>query len=138
MPAAESMIRTVPGAKFEPVGGVIEGSAPLSTGDSALPVPPPPTPVTRATTTVTTSARTAIPTNSGVRLRPAGAASRSSAGGSAGGGGDRAGEDRTTTPGPAGVATSDQPTPFHQRTIPGAPSGSGYHPGCAGPVIAPA
>jgi hypothetical protein len=33
------------------------------------------------------------------------------------------------TPGPAGVATSDQLAPFHQRTMPGVPSGSGYQPG---------
>jgi hypothetical protein len=37
------------------------------------------------------------------------------------------------------VVTSDHPAPFHQRTIPGAPSGSGYHPGGAldVPVTAP-
>ena len=35
----------------------------------------------------------------------------------------------TDTPGPAGVVTSDQEIPFHQRTVPGAPSGSGYQPG---------
>ena len=35
----------------------------------------------------------------------------------------------TATPGPTGVVTSDQDTPFHQRTVPGAPSGSGYQPG---------
>src|SRR3954452_6080545 len=39
----------------------------------------------------------------------------------------------TETPGPAGVVTSDQAAPLHHRTMPGAPSGSGYQPGCGGP-----
>jgi hypothetical protein len=43
--------------------------------------------------------------------------------------GARTGECCTATPGPAGVVTSDQLIPFHQRTCPGAPSGSGYQPG---------
>src|SRR4051812_28162202 len=39
----------------------------------------------------------------------------------------------TEPPGPAGVVTSDQAAPFHQRTPPGAPSGSGYQPGSGAP-----
>ena len=40
-----------------------------------------------------------------------------------GAGGASTGERCTVTPGPAGVVTSDQLTPFHQRAWPGAPSG---------------
>ena len=54
--------------------------------------------------------------------------------------GASSGDVRTATPGPAGVATSDHPAPFHHRTRPGAPSGSGYQPGggagCPGPLTA--
>ena len=80
-----------------------------------------------------------MPTIHGVRL-PAPAGVGGGTAGSAGrAGGASTGEDWTATPGPAGVATSDQLTPFHQRTMPAAPSGSGYHPGagCAGPVTRP-
>src|SRR3954453_13506216 len=55
-------------------------------------------------------------------------------------GGARTGEDWTSTPGPAAVATSDQDFPFHHRTRPDVPSGSGYQPGGGagwpGPVTA--
>jgi hypothetical protein len=72
---------------------------------------------------------TAPPTIQGAREGRAGGAA---GGGPAGGRGDGGAAGvivRTATPGPAGVMTSDQAEPLHHRTIPGVPSGSGYHPG---------
>ena len=86
-------------------------------------------PTKSAAPTTATSTSSERPSTHGVRL-PA----PSCAGGGTGStdgpaGGTRTGDDCTTTPGPVGVATSDQLTPFHHRTMDGAPSGSGYHPG---------
>src|SRR5690348_695793 len=135
MPEASSMIRRVPGGNVGPAGGDCsdenEGSA---TG-----VAVPELPTNSAAPTTATSTTTQSPRIQGVRFLGGGAGGWNS--GTAGRtGGARTGEDCTATPGPAGVATSDQLIPFHHRTIPAAPSGSGYHPGagCSGPVTRPA
>ena len=68
-------------------------------------------------------------------VRGAAAGGGSSAGGTGAGAGGRRSQDRrrcTATPGPAGVATSDQPTPFHQRTSPGVAVGVGVPAGRRG------
>src|SRR4051794_4651527 len=123
------MIRTVPGANVGP-----DGTEPDGTGGSATVVESFDFPTRTPTTRTTISATTDRPTT-----RPAGKERGFDGGGtaretdrSAGGGGARTGDRWTATPGPAGVVTSDQAAPFHQRTKPGAPSGSGYQPGAGG------
>ena len=74
-----------------------------------------------------------MPTSHGVRLPVPDGAGGGTTNVPGRAGGARTGEVCTETPGPAGVATSDQPVPLHQRTIEGAPSGSGYHPGAGLP-----
>src|SRR3954468_4591242 len=118
MPAASSMIRTVPDGNVAPVGAGAGADAPPGPATASSSVPLPAT--TRPITTTSTRASTPRPTIQPVRPPlPGGAA------------GGTAGEDVrgwwaagcwTATPGPAGVATSDQLTPFHQRTRPGVPS----------------
>src|SRR4051812_49177722 len=72
------------------------------------------------------------------RLPVGRSSSITSAGGGTGRtGGASSGEDCTATPGPAAVATSDHVDPFHHRTSPAVPSGSGYHPGGGGDCPAP-
>src|SRR4051812_25850809 len=122
MPAASSVIRTVPDGKVGPAGGstVVTGggSAMTSSPESATRKP-----------ISTTSTRASTPRMTASPVRPPGP--------DGAGGGTTGSTGRgvyptgcwTFTPGPAGVATSDQLTPFHQRTRPGAPSGSGYQPG---------
>ena len=129
------MIRTVPGGNLGPGGGsgcddAVSGDA---TGDSLLYRPR----KSAAPTTATSTSRE-MPTIHGMRLPLPGGVGGSN-GAVVGTGGARTGEDCTATPGPTGVATSDQLLPLHHRTIPAAPSGSGYHPGagCAGPVTPP-
>src|SRR5688572_15956525 len=141
MPASSSMIRTVPGANVGPAGGCgTDEEDGVATG---FPLPPD-RPMTTPMPTTSTRTSSEMPTIQPVRLR---LGSRSpddrNSVGAAGGrvGGASTGEDWTATPGPAGVATSDQDVPLHHRTIPAVPSGSGYQPGggagCAGPVTAP-
>src|SRR5215207_3365618 len=133
------MIRTVPGGNVDPAGG------PGSTGPavaSASDVELPELPRRNAAPTTATSAISEIATTQPVLLRPpVTGAGGGTAGGTSREGPASTGEVWTATPGPAGVATSDQLTPFHQRTMPGAPSGSGYQPGVGagwpGPVTAP-
>src|SRR5690348_16620667 len=117
MPASWSMIRTVPGAKVGPGGSEVWLNA---SGGSAIVVGvSPDRPATRATTTTTTRARAPNPISQGVRPRGrrGGPDDDSSSDDEAdsGCGGASSGELRTSTPGPRGVVTSDQPTPFHQR-----------------------
>src|SRR5688572_20910644 len=138
MPAASSMIRTVPGAKVGPAGGCgTDEDDGVATGSP----PPPDRPTTTPMPTTSTRTSNEMPTIQPVRLRsPDDRISASGAGGRTGGA--RTGDDWTATPGPAGVATSDHEVPLHHRTMPAAPSGSGYQPGgggagCAGPVTAP-
>src|SRR4051812_40705201 len=135
MPAASSMIRRVPGGNVGPASGCWADGMVGSVG-----VALPDFPARSVAPTTATRTSSESPMIQGVRLavlRGAGGWNEGVAGGT---GGDRTGELCTVTPGPAGVATSDQLTPFHHRTIPDAPSGSGYHPGagCAGPVTGPA
>src|SRR3954447_932884 len=139
MPAAESMIRTVPGANVGPAGGAgtADGGEP-----AAVPFPSAPRPTSSAATTATTRPRTDRPITQALRPPPpVTGPPASTSGGLTGSGGARSGDDCTVTPGPAGVATSDQLAPFHQRACPGAPSGSGYQPGGGAvgpdPVTAP-
>src|SRR4051794_15814487 len=128
------MIRVVPGAKVGPLGaeelgtdgsavGVVASSDPLTSA------------ITRTTTNATTDSATTRPVGNG----------RGGRSGEArvplddvvpccGAGGASTGERCTATPGPAGVVTSDQRPPSHQRTRPGAPSGSGYQPGAGFPA----
>src|SRR3954451_11171683 len=123
------MIRVVPGANVGP-----DGTAEDGVEGSAFGVVPSPEPLTSATTRTTTSATTASATTSPVgkgRCGRSGEASRplDDADAAPGVGGASTGERCTATPGPAGVVTSDQRSPSHQRTRPESPSGSGYQPG---------
>src|SRR3954447_24610620 len=148
MPACWSMMRTVPGGNVGRAGadGNGDGCAADDADGAAAAPSPPDRPVSSAAKTATiTSAEspTSHPTREPLGGRPPdGAASGGGAGSGADGpgtGGARKGEACTATPGAARVVRSDQPAPFHHRTIPGAPSGSGYHPGgggCPGPVTA--
>src|SRR5690242_14298389 len=103
MPETSSMIRRVPGGKVGPAGGgCADGTVGPATG-----VAWPALPRKRAAPTTATSTSRETPTIHEVRLLPdlvgggnSGAARRT--------GGARTGEDCTATPGPAGVATSDQ------------------------------
>src|SRR3954454_15322344 len=122
------MIRVVPGANVGP-----EGTGEPDTGGSAI-VAASSRPLTSAITRTTTSATTDSATTAPVGKRRAGRSGEANvplddvvAG--CGVGGASTAERCTATPGPAGVVTSDQLTPFHQRTYPGVPSGSGYQPG---------
>src|SRR3954468_5496397 len=147
MPACSSMMRTVPGGNVGRAGAEGNGdgcAADEADGAAAAPSPPD-RPVSSAAKTATiTSAEspTSHPPREPLGGRPPdGAASGGGAGSGADGsgtGGARNGEACTATPGAARVVRSDQPSPFHHRTVPGAPSGSGYHPGggCPGPVTA--
>src|SRR3712207_2190618 len=135
MPEASSMIRTVPGGNSGPAGGsCADDDGASATGSESG------RPRNTAATTTATSTSSETPTTQAVRAPPV-PLDGSSAGGTGDGGRDggaRTGEDWTATPGPDGMATSDQVRPFYQRTSPGVPSGSGYQPGagCSGPVTA--
>jgi hypothetical protein len=141
MPDASSMIRTVPGGKGCASWG--SGSPGAWVGDSCATGPSESALLRNnaaaPTATMTSRAASTIQTD---RLPPAAAGSGTGPHSRSGGrSGASSGEDWTATPGPAGVATSDQLMPFHHRTSPGAPSGSGYQPGggvSPGPVTAPA
>src|SRR3954463_6688537 len=126
MPEASSTIRSVPGGKVGPAGG---GCPVAGAGASAAGGAPPELPRNRAAPTTAMSTSSEIPTIHGVRA--AGSCDHGAWGTGSGErtGGVSTGEDCTATPGPAGVATSAQPVPSHQRTTPDVPSGSGYHPG---------
>src|SRR3954447_25417500 len=128
MPASRSTIRTVPGGNSEgpDVPAAVDG---LPIGASFRPEPP----TSAATSTTTTRASAPSPSSHRVRL-PDGASTSLviSSSSDSHGAGPSSGMAPTATPGPAGVATSDQPAPFHQRTMPGAPSGSAYQPGGGG------
>src|SRR4051794_23870907 len=131
MPDSSSMIRTVPGGKVGRAGG---GGWVDGVGDCAMnPSSVPGRPMRTAAPTTATRTSSAIPmTQPGPGPPPADDSSGGRGpgrGSGSGAGGARTGEDRTATPGPAGVATSDQAAPFHQRTSPGVPSGSAYQPG---------
>src|SRR4051795_2933682 len=133
------MIRTVPGGNVGPAGG--SGWA-VGAGDSATAWSSvPDRPRKSAAPTTATSTSSARPTTQPVRRPPSDGGSPGDSGAGTGAGGARTGEDRTATPGPAGVATSDHAAPSHHRTSPGVPSGSGYQPGGGagwpGPVTAP-
>src|SRR5918997_4381376 len=112
MPAAGSTIRTVPGGKGDPLGA--GGTA---TGRS----PPPPLgrPTRKPTRTTRTTPRTDSPTTHAVRRGGPGSAGRT--GGASTVAVCWAAGASTATPGPAGVVTSDQPRPSHQRTVSGLP-----------------
>src|SRR4051794_33694760 len=129
MPEASSTIRSVPGGKVGPAGG---GCPVAGAVASAAGVAPPELPRNRAAPTTATSTSSEIPTIHGVRA--GGACDHGPWGTGPGGrpGGVRPRDDCTATPGPAGVATSDQLVPSHHRTTPDVPSGSGYHPGAGG------
>src|SRR3954466_10240044 len=151
MPATWSVIRTVPGGKV--LVGWLVGSATRASPPGSEPLRPRPIATTSSTRTTPS---TPSPMSSGRRRDrrgrtgspvPVSAAppdSPAHRGGGApqdsqpdGGSGARGAGDSnerpTLTPGPAGVVTSDQAEPFHQRTVPGAPSGSGYQPGTGAP-----
>ena len=142
MPAASSMIRTVPGGNVWPAGGPGTNEDDGGVGPEATSRGVPPEPSTSAATTATMSPTIDRPTIQAVRLLPSEAGGSTGTGcGSGLRGGARTGDDWTATPGPAGVVTSDQLPPSHHRTWPAAPSGSGYHPGGGAggpdPVTAP-
>src|SRR6185503_13205178 len=124
MPAAWSKIRTVPGGKVGSAGGCGWGCTGVVTAVPASGVASDERPRNSAAPTTATSTSSEIPTTHGVRL-PALCAAGAGNGAGAGTGGASTGEDWTATPGPAGVARSDQLIPFHQRTMPSDPSGSG-------------
>src|SRR4051812_19112536 len=128
MPAASSMIRTVPGGKVGPAATV--GPA------ASAPSSPPPDgrPTRKPISTTSTTPSTDSPITHPVRPRRGDDGGTGVEGGTARWGGTWTGGAWTTTPGPAGVVTSDHADPLHQRTIPGAPSGSGYQPDGALPV----
>src|SRR3954470_23692637 len=139
MPETSSTIRTVPGGNVGPAGGACSGAEAVApaAGVASFELP-------RKSAGPTTATRTSseIPTIQGVRLPVVGTSCDhgvSRTGSVVRTGCARTGEDCTATPGPAGVATSDQPAPSHHRTIPDVPSGSGYHPGAGGggPVTGP-
>src|SRR5215217_5582737 len=115
------MIRTVPGGNA-PCGGPL-GASSVGKG-SAICCASPDRPTSKAvaptTRTSSSAPRTIHPRRPPV---PPSSLISSSCGGAGGTGGSSSGEDWTATPGPAGVATSDQDDPFHQRTSPAAPSG---------------
>src|SRR4051794_37087956 len=138
MPAASSVIRTVPGGKV--LVGWLVGSA---TGASPVAEPLRPRPIATSSRTNTTPS-TPSPMNSGRRRdhrgrtgsqvpSSAGPQASHAAGGSGARGAGASNDRPMLPPGPAGVVTSDQAEPFHQRTVPGAPSGSGYQPGAGAP-----
>src|SRR5690349_6296338 len=119
MPAAWSVIRTVPDGNVGPAGG---GLPVVASGGSVITSSP--LPATRnPISTTRTRARTPRTTASPVRPPEPGGVGGGTAGSTVRG--LYPAGCWTCTPGPAGVATSDQLTPFHQRTRPGAPSGSG-------------
>src|SRR5829696_6563094 len=128
MPAARSTIRTVPGGN----AGGVDVPAPVDVllrGGSSSPEAP--------TSAAMTTTRAPSPSSHRVRS-PRGApvslvissSSDSQRGGCCSTG--AVGISPTATPGPTGVVTSDQAAPFHQRAVPGAPSGSAYQPGGGG------
>src|SRR4051794_41871163 len=129
------MIRTVPGGNVGPAGG--SGWA-VGAGDSATAWSSvPDRPRKSAAPTTATSTSSAMPTTQPVRRPPSDGGSPSDSGAGTAAGGARRGEDRTATPGPAGLATSDHATPSHHRTSPSLPSGSRYQPGRAGGPAGP-
>src|SRR6476661_9718526 len=103
MPETSSMIRSVPGGNVGPAGGDSwDGNV-----GSAAGVAVPDLPTNSAAPTTATSTSRQSPRIQGVRL--AGGVVGASNSGTAGGmGGARTGEVCTATPGPVGVATSDQ------------------------------
>src|SRR5919199_6979464 len=132
MPAASSTIRSVPGGKADPLGA---GSA-VGPVPSAEPLGRPTRkPMRTTSTSPSADSATTHPVRLGERPGPGGGVGAAASGAGAG----AAAGACTATPGPTGVVTSDHPPPFHQRAVPGAPSGSGYHPGGAldVPVTAP-
>src|SRR4051812_19356518 len=133
MPETSSTIRTVPGGNVGPAGGAcsVAGAVAPAAGVASFELPR-----NSAVPTTATSTSNEMPTIQGVRAGGSWDHAVSGTGAGERTGGVRTGEDCTATPGPARVATSDQPTPSHHRTTPAVPSGSGYHPGagCAGPV----
>jgi hypothetical protein len=135
MPAAASTIRTVPGGNDGAAGN--DGEAGSGDGSAAGGRLPPR--LTRSPTTtapMTTSASSG--TTHGLRRRgPTGSGPGSDVRSSGDLGGASTGDHWTSTPGPAGVVTSDQPEPSHHRTNPGEPSGSGYHPGAGAGWLGP-
>src|ERR671916_1669151 len=140
MPAASSTILIVPGGKADSLGGGSAAGPASSSGPLGRPTRKP---MRTTSTSPRTDSPTTHPVRRGGRVRSGGgvcAGASSAAVGCAGAGtAGCVGGACTATPGPTGVVTSDQPAPFHQRTIPGVPSGSGYHPGGAldVPVTAP-
>src|SRR4051794_7099310 len=120
MPEASSKIRSVPGGNVGPAGGP---GCDEATG-SATGVSLSDRPAKSAAPTTAISTRSERPRTHGVRLRlPSSCPSDGTDSTDGPGGGSSTGEDCTATPGPVGVATSDQLTPFHHRTIDGSPSG---------------
>src|SRR4051812_43160547 len=109
MPASWSVIRTVPDGNVGPAGG---GLPVVTRGGSA--VTSSPVPATRNPIN-TTSTRASTPRTTARPVRPP---DPDGTGGGTTGSTVRCGYPTgcwTCTPGPAGVATSDQLTPFHQR-----------------------
>src|SRR3954467_14431918 len=151
MPACSSMMRTVPGGNVGRAGADGNGdgcAAEDADGAAAAPSAPDPPVSSAAKTATITSAEspTSHPTRDPLGARPPdGGASGGGAGSGADGpgagadgpgtGGARNGEACTATPGAARVVRSDQPSPFHHRTVPGAPSGSGYHPAAVAALV---
>src|SRR3954462_8441389 len=138
MPDSSSMIRTVPGGKGGPAGG---GGGAAGGGDSAAAwSSAPDRPRKSAVPTTATSTSSAMPTTQPDRRPPSDGDSSGGSGTGIRAGGARTGEDWTSTPGPAAVATSHQDFPFHLHTRLDVPSGSGYQPGGGagrpGPVTA--
>ena len=130
-----ALLAAVPGGNDGLAGGtgcvVGTGASAAGAGSSERPANSDATTTTR----ITASAPSTIQAD---RLLRSSACSVCRSGAGAGGrGGASTGDFWTVTPGPAGVATSDQPFPLHQRTRPGVPSGSGYQPdggACPAPV----
>src|SRR5215218_8076354 len=129
-------MRTVPGGNV--LVGWLVGSATRVSSSEPLPS----TTATSSNSRTTTSAppprssgrRRERPDRAGFQVPWSGVPQASQLDGGSGARGAGDSKDLPTeTPGPAGVVTSDQAVPFHQRTVSGAPSGSGYQPGCGAP-----
>src|SRR3712207_2778928 len=105
MPAVSSMIRTVPGANVGPDG---IGASEVEDVDAAGVPLVPALPTSRPAPTTSTSTSSEIPMIQPVLLEPADSRISGSPVGMGGrSGGASTGEERTATPGPAGVVTSD-------------------------------
>src|SRR3954453_18555582 len=139
MPAAWSVIRTVPGGKV--LVGWLVGSAPRASPRGSELLRPRPIATTSSTRTTPS---TPSPMSSGRRRDrrgrtgsqvplSAGPHDSQADGGSGVRGAGDSNERPTLTPGPAGVVTADQADPFLQRTVAVAPSGSRYQPGAGAP-----